>query len=502
MSTTTDTSAIDEKKESGEPVLGPVNYIKVILKQIVYICFLVVIGALFLYTCKVAQSNLLPVCLDLSPFTDKSLKFTKVATEDINIVKTADGIFSTKITFPTEENIEMIHNALGWINDWKHGPKSTTTKLWMATMTEQIISVNFTIKNIICNAINSALPETFIIMFGAFFALIIHCILVLVNGIFMCYLWFSKMHLLFSKSTQDDKGNTNWEDKSIFEESWLWGLIYLYMFVISFIYTGWLVIPMLLILISIFVTWFPFSIKSTLLNTDIPYGVMSTIKNVFRFKLNIIMIVLSILLISNTSANFGIYSAILSIVACVILYFFYNIYAAYMPNDSDFSTPGLGDYEQSMYSCIPSITIHRSNNSDNSSSSVPNSSATDSPTNLSAAKSPDADLSAKSTDADLSAKSTDADLSAKSTDADLSDATDSPDLSDATKSAADLSDATDSPDLSDATKSAADLSDATDSLDLSDATKSATDSSNAASSSDIHHASSSSSSSSSPDIKP
>jgi phosphotransferase system glucose/maltose/N-acetylglucosamine-specific IIC component len=93
--------------------------------------------------------------------------------------------------------------------------------------------------------------------------------------------------------------------------------------------------------------------KSRSAETNKPYGVSETIKNILKFKMSIIMILLSLNIIGSTSSNFGGYAAFVAIVACVLLYFFSSIYQPYMPKNSDHSTFGLGNYFQAVKECIP-----------------------------------------------------------------------------------------------------------------------------------------------------
>ena len=62
----TDTSAIDEKKNtSSKPKDALLNFVLVIAYQLAALGVLIIIGAMVLYTGKVAQSNILPTCLAL-----------------------------------------------------------------------------------------------------------------------------------------------------------------------------------------------------------------------------------------------------------------------------------------------------------------------------------------------------------------------------------------------------------------------------------------------------
>lgn len=350
-----DTDAIDEKKGTTDSTTGPINFVKTILVQIICICVMIAAGSLFLYTCKIAQSSVLPTCLFSSPYSDVNPIISEVIV-DINIVKTKDATFSTKLIFPLEENLEIINKNLGWINDWKTGINSSSTKLWVATIIEQIISINFTIKNIICTTINSIFPESFIVFFGILFACFIHMILGFVNFFLLIYLWFSKIGVLFSeKSVTGD--TVSWKSVDMFGiTNWWWGIFYVFCFMILFFLFGiTLIIPTITMLISMFCTWFPLYMKAKIESNKEEYGVLDTIKNIFKFKLNIIMIIISIMLIADISTNFGGYSALLSIIACGILYFFSSVYSPYSIKPTDYSSSGLGDYEKAVQTCIPVI---------------------------------------------------------------------------------------------------------------------------------------------------
>ena len=73
MSTTEDTSAIDEKKSDDPGTFTPdfkgftMNYVSSIIFTICVSIF--IIGGLGLYTTKVAQSSILPDNIELAPYT-------------------------------------------------------------------------------------------------------------------------------------------------------------------------------------------------------------------------------------------------------------------------------------------------------------------------------------------------------------------------------------------------------------------------------------------------
>jgi phosphotransferase system glucose/maltose/N-acetylglucosamine-specific IIC component len=103
---------------------------------------------------------------------------------------------------------------------------------------------------------------------------------------------------------------------------------------------------------------FPLFIKSKNSQTGKPYGVLETIKNILKFKMNIIMIILSYFIIASASSNFGGYAAFVAVVACIILYFFSSVYHQYTPKATDHSSFGLGDFVQAEKICIPTVVAH------------------------------------------------------------------------------------------------------------------------------------------------
>ena len=82
----TDTSAIDEKKNtSSKPKDALLNFVLVIAYQLAALGVLIIIGAMVLYTGKVAQSNILPTCLAFAPYTDVMPPIKEIPI-DINVV--------------------------------------------------------------------------------------------------------------------------------------------------------------------------------------------------------------------------------------------------------------------------------------------------------------------------------------------------------------------------------------------------------------------------------
>jgi len=349
-----DTSAIDEKKnKTDKPKSELLNFAVGILIQLIVFGIIIIFGSLFLYIGKVAQSNILPNCLAYAPYTDISSPLKEIPI-DINVVKTEKGAWSTKIKFPIEENMKTINGALEFLKKMINGPKTNVFKLYIATTLQEVITCNFNVINTIYNFINEYIPETLIVLIGPFLSFFIYILTGLIDSIYLIILWFRNIPLLFSEKTET-ANSTTWKDGDMWGLlTWYWSLFYIFIFIILFFVLGIsFIIPILSFLVSTFCMLFPLFMKSRTVETDKPYGISETIKNVLKYKMSIIMILLSLNIIGSTSSNFGGYAAFVAIVACILLYFFSSIYQPYMPKKGDHSTFGLGNYFQAAKECIP-----------------------------------------------------------------------------------------------------------------------------------------------------
>jgi hypothetical protein len=350
-----DTSTIDDKKKQQAPDAKKelLSFFLGILYQLIIFGILIIIGALGLYSCKVAQTNILPTCLSFSPYTDIIPPIKEIPI-DINVVKTDKGVWSTKIEFPLQENFKTINNTLGILHKWINQPNSNVYKLYIATTIQQLIACNLTVTNNINNFMNSMLTETWIILLSPYLLFFTGMLTSLINTFYFIILWFYNIYLLFSNKDESKNGSV-WKDGEMWSLlNWGWALLYIFIFCILFFTIGLgLVIPIIATGISIFCSTFPLFMKSKNSQTGKSYGLYETIKNVLKFKLNIIMIILSLYIISSANVKFGGYSAFVAVVACIILYFFSSVYHQYTPKANDHASYGLGDFVQAEKMCIP-----------------------------------------------------------------------------------------------------------------------------------------------------
>jgi len=188
MSTTENTSAIDEKKaeESGTSTTSPdfkgfiANYLSSIIFTIGITIF--IIGGLGLYTTKVAQANILPDNIELAPYTiiDRIVN-DKVNPIDINIMRTSffseyKETLSQKATFNSQEYLDNFNQSFLCILKKYSEPNAglfANATLYFSFVYDNLVANNFLAINTIFFYL-SYLPES---------------IIMLLYGIFGIFLW-------------------------------------------------------------------------------------------------------------------------------------------------------------------------------------------------------------------------------------------------------------------------------------------------------------------------
>lgn len=238
MSESSDTSAIDEKKESNNTVSG--DFLKNLGSFLAYIIVLFVAiiiyysgSGLILYACKLAQSNILPTEVHCAPYTD-----TKPNIQPIKSNIFTSGDLSNKISFPYNE-FNSKNYVLDMFREYKNEPNSNFLANYLISLIEPIIQFNYAASNSILNMLNG-IPETVLVICGPVIVSFISAIIFILDHFYLIYLWFAQMGWFFKTNTNDTKtGKPEWEDVtmySLFNYSCAIGLVIL--FAIAFFFAS------------------------------------------------------------------------------------------------------------------------------------------------------------------------------------------------------------------------------------------------------------------------
>ena len=201
------------------------NFIVTTLITIVIIILYFVISGLTLYGCKAAVSGILPTNSAFYPYTNTG----KVIKGEIvsNIFTTyTDPPLSEKISFfpkgdDAKQNFGLI-NYLRKLNTDKDA--SNFTKYYIDIIT-CLMSLDYWLLDKTLGFLNNA-PELLIVLFGPIILHILSMVMILINYIYLMFLWFYKMTWFFRKSTSTatTKEGSNQDTKYV-KEGMFWGFI-------------------------------------------------------------------------------------------------------------------------------------------------------------------------------------------------------------------------------------------------------------------------------------
>ena len=165
--TTSDTSAIDEKKEDSKNINKDyVSNMKGFISSVILIFFVLIIyfslSGLILFGCKLAQSNILPTESNCYPYTEEKPNIKPVYT---NIFTTFfEPQTSMKMNFPYNE-YNSSNKFLDMLREYRNEPKSNFLANYFISIIESLAQFNYSAFNSILNMLNG-IPETLMIFFG------------------------------------------------------------------------------------------------------------------------------------------------------------------------------------------------------------------------------------------------------------------------------------------------------------------------------------------------
>lgn len=334
MSTTENTSTIDEKKN--EETEGKTdfkafayNYIQSIVFTIGISIF--IIGGLGLYTTKVAQSNILPDDIDLAPYT----VFDRVVNDipiDMNIMRPTfwsdnKDTVSQKVKFNSQEYLDSFNNSFLCSIKKAADPNSglfANAPLFFSSVYDNIVAKNFLAINTIFFYL-SYLPESIIMLVYGFFGIFLWFTLYLFNICISIFYHFINIPQLFREAPENSKQWEAHDNISFFRI----GKILLFFFI-------WVPIALLsTFVVPIFFTLYglisPLFASYKIQKSEKSNGIIDFIKNNFAYKKLFFFILATISLISNGTKYLG-SKSLIGIVVAIGFAYFMGLYDNEIPN--------------------------------------------------------------------------------------------------------------------------------------------------------------------------
>lgn len=318
-----DTSILDEKKEEDDLSRTTIDYGSKIGKFIVSLIIIIIIvlsyfanSGLILYVCKLAQSNILPTEDKCYPYTDNK--------PDIEMIKT--NLFATltypemsmKLEFPYNE-FNSSNVILDKLREYKQTSSSHFLANYLISIIESLIQFNYSAINSIMSMMNN-IPEMLIVFLGPLILGIIISINLLINLLYLIYLWFSNMYWFFKTNKNDTgKGNPDWDDVSLMSPiNWCLGLGMVILFTILF-FIGMPIISFMPIFALIWCIFSSIMYKG-LINNKVATA-FTIIKDVLKYYKISITTIISFFVILISFSTLGIVPGIFSVITIGLIYF-------------------------------------------------------------------------------------------------------------------------------------------------------------------------------------
>ena len=362
MSEESDTSAIDDKKNKTTTDGNIMTFFYGLISSLFSLVIYIIIGACILYSCKVAQSKLILSNMDFMPYTN-NLPDISPTVVDVNIVKTADAIFSTKLEFPVQKNIDIYnHSILNYLTSLKDSPKSNVFKLYISSIIQGVVSTNLLLLDSFYKMVNNSFTESLIIFIVPFIFPFLIFGTALVNMLLLFINWFYYVYLFLSVKTSAENKPAEWKETPI--SGWNIGyyLLYLFFAFIVYLFVGTFTVfigPA----IAIYSFLLPLFMEANVVNSKKPYYLKNLLSDIMKYKHSVIMYFISYYVISNANMAYGNYAALVALVMCLIIYFFISpVYKQYIPGRNDTATMGLtpergGDNTTELPTETPSSSI-------------------------------------------------------------------------------------------------------------------------------------------------
>lgn len=377
MSSTSETSAIDEKKEKNESLIntGDANYGKFFTNMFVLLLIIVLhfsLSSFVLYGCKVAQSNILPTEEGCVPYTDHPIKLEEIKCNIFNTL--FDPIVSMKISFPyNKENSKNL--LIDLLRKYKISSKTGIVPNYFISIIEKLLLINYSSYNVFFNFLNNA-PEIINVIIGPIIAAFFTLCMLFFNVFYTIYLWFTEMKWFFRENSATGNDPPKWKDISENPEaSYTTSILLSILFTLIF-FVGFPVIPV-----------FPMMVISWVLLSIITYGSkmninkdgsdkattsFTVIKELFADYKVTISTLFSIFMVMNAFGNLGSVQGFMSLVVVILAYLGVISIGIFKPIEiSSHLTPLVG-YDQAKKECLaPNLNGNKNANGDNSPKDFP-----------------------------------------------------------------------------------------------------------------------------------
>ena len=199
----TDTSDNTTKTETET---NPTNvFFSALFQQIVWIIIYIFVGGYMLYCSKISLTGLMPMDVEIMPYSSNNPKATLGIEPVINInyVKETDETWSNKIYFPYTYNKELIDNSfiigIGSSRNWIESLDSNAYTYYFGSIWQQMTSTYIQILFGFYGFLNGSVIETLIVFGGPYIILYVLFFINIIVGFYGVLLYYLYIPKLFSQ---------------------------------------------------------------------------------------------------------------------------------------------------------------------------------------------------------------------------------------------------------------------------------------------------------------
>jgi len=345
------------------------NFFKSFALIILHILLAIVFGSLIIYSCKVAQSNILPTDIHCYPYT-KSIPSIKEININVNIKNIQGILLSNKIKFPYETT-SFTNSLLKILLKRKMSPQSIGIENYFISILQSIIAFDFKVYNSYYGFLNE-MPEIITLIFGPIITILFSSILSLVNLGYLSLLWFTNLGWFFQKNENfSGQGEPKWESITLLEPiDYLISIALVILFICLFWVSFFTFIPFVstLTIILCLISYFTVSAVDS---ENIKYSVFNCIKDNIKYRKQGIMTLMSLSCIFLTFIHLGTGLGIISLLTILLLYFNIiplSLFKSNMPTN----VSEIVSFKEAFKKCGNNKINSNSNNVNNSSNPITN----------------------------------------------------------------------------------------------------------------------------------
>jgi len=319
---TTNTNINNTETEMKNNIQDPtkiLGFLKSFALIILNILLAFVFGSLIIYSCKVAQSNILPTDMNCYPYTNYIPNIKEIDI-NININNVHDTLLSNKIRFPYDTK-SFPNSILNFLLKRKMSPSANGVENYFISILDSIIAFDFKAYNSYYGFLNE-IPEIVTLIFGPIITLLFTTILSLINLGYLSLLWFTNLTWFFKKNENySGEGEPKWESISILEPiNYLVSIALVILFFCLF-WVGFFTIIPLVSSMTILLCFISYFTVSAVDSEKVKYNVLSCIKDNIKYRKKGIMILLSLTCIFLTFVHLGTGFGLISLLTILLLYF-------------------------------------------------------------------------------------------------------------------------------------------------------------------------------------